>query len=234
MPRVRHGLLAAIDRAALITDVFGGAALARRLADPAVVLGIRQDGEPPDPVRPQARRGGLQGGRLEEARRRLGRARHEEAVRHGAHLARRRDEPDGDGRRRGGRRRTGARSGSRRRSSACRRPSSSRTGCVRATSRRPRSTSTSGSTRTSIRCSARPRSSKGGSNITGIQDVALDRDLDQGPRAGHARGPQAAFKKLQARLVDKNYLLPIVFRERARRARRPGPGTGRPGARRPQ
>ena len=54
--------------------------------------------------------------------------------------------------------------------------------------------------------------SKGGSNISGIQDVALDRDLIKARAPGTLEARRSAFKKLQARLVDKNYLLPIVFR----------------------
>ena len=54
---------------------------------------------------------------------------------------------------------------------------------------------------------------KGGWNFSGIQDVALDRDLI------HARSPaseaarKAAYAKLQARLVAKDYILPLAFRD---------------------
>ena len=52
----------------------------------------------------------------------------------------------------------------------------------------------------------------GGSNISGIQDIALDRILIKARAPGTIEARRAAFNKLQTRLVDKNYLLPIAFR----------------------
>ncbi len=53
---------------------------------------------------------------------------------------------------------------------------------------------------------------KGGSNVSGIQDVALDRALNRARAPGTLAARQAAFSKLQTRLAEKNYLLPIAFR----------------------
>jgi ABC-type transport system substrate-binding protein len=52
----------------------------------------------------------------------------------------------------------------------------------------------------------------GGSNLTGIQDVDLDRDLIRARAPGTLTARKAAFSTLQARLADKQYLLPIAFR----------------------
>ena len=51
----------------------------------------------------------------------------------------------------------------------------------------------------------------GGSNLTGIQDVALDRDLIRARAPGTLAARKAAFSVLQARLADKQYVLPIAF-----------------------
>lgn len=53
---------------------------------------------------------------------------------------------------------------------------------------------------------------KGGSNVSGIQDVALDRALNRARTPGTLAARKAAFSKLQTRLAEKNYLLPIAFR----------------------
>ncbi len=52
----------------------------------------------------------------------------------------------------------------------------------------------------------------GGSNVSGIQDVDLDHDLIAARAPGTLAARKAAFSKLQKRLADKNYLLPIAFR----------------------
>jgi ABC-type transport system substrate-binding protein len=52
-----------------------------------------------------------------------------------------------------------------------------------------------------------------GSNITGIQDVALDRDLVKARAPGTLAARKAAFSRLQVRLTDRNYMLPIAFRD---------------------
>ncbi len=52
----------------------------------------------------------------------------------------------------------------------------------------------------------------GGSNIAGIQDLALDHDLVAARAPGTLAARKLAFSKLQSRLADKNYLLPIAFR----------------------
>jgi ABC-type transport system substrate-binding protein len=54
---------------------------------------------------------------------------------------------------------------------------------------------------------------KGGSNVAGIQDVGLDRALIKARAPGTLDARKAAFSKLQTRLADKNYLLPIAFRD---------------------
>jgi ABC-type transport system substrate-binding protein len=54
---------------------------------------------------------------------------------------------------------------------------------------------------------------KGGSNFTGIQDVALDRDLIHARAPGTEAARKAAYRKLQARLVNKSYILPLAFRD---------------------
>ncbi len=53
---------------------------------------------------------------------------------------------------------------------------------------------------------------KGGSNVSGIQDVALDRDLNRARAPGTLEARKAAFSRLQQRLTSKTYLLPIAFR----------------------
>ncbi len=68
----------------------------------------------------------------------------------------------------------------------------------------------------------------------GIQDVGLDRALIKARAPGTLEARKAAFSKLQTRLADKNYLLPIAFRDELVVLSRPGPGTGHPRARRPQ
>jgi ABC-type transport system substrate-binding protein len=54
---------------------------------------------------------------------------------------------------------------------------------------------------------------KGGSNVAGIQDVALDRDLNRARAPGTLAARRAAFSRLQQRLTSKTYLLPIAFRD---------------------
>ncbi len=54
---------------------------------------------------------------------------------------------------------------------------------------------------------------KGGSNITGIQDVALDRDLIKARAPGTLAARKAAFSRLQVRLTARTYMLPIAFRD---------------------
>ncbi len=54
---------------------------------------------------------------------------------------------------------------------------------------------------------------KGGSNFSGIQDVALDRDLIHARAPGSEAARKAAYTKLQARLVAKDYILPLAFRD---------------------
>ncbi len=54
---------------------------------------------------------------------------------------------------------------------------------------------------------------KGGSNFTGIQDVNLDRDLIHARAPGTDAARKAAYAKLQARLASKNYILPLAFRD---------------------
>ena len=75
---------------------------------------------------------------------------------------------------------------------------------------------------------------KGGSNVSGIQDVALDRDLIQARAPGTLEAPQG--RRSEAPGAPGRQELPPADRlpRRARRARRPGPGTGRPRARGPQ
>lgn len=52
-----------------------------------------------------------------------------------------------------------------------------------------------------------------GSNITGIQDVALDRSLIKARAPGSQSARKAAFSRLQLLLAERNYLLPIAFRD---------------------
>ena len=54
---------------------------------------------------------------------------------------------------------------------------------------------------------------EGGSNVTGIQDVALDHDLTAARAPGTLDQRKRAFATLQARLADRQYLLPIYFRD---------------------
>ncbi len=54
---------------------------------------------------------------------------------------------------------------------------------------------------------------KGGSNVTGIQDVGLDRDLIRARAPGTDAARKAAYATLQARLVAKDYILPLAFRD---------------------
>ena len=51
-----------------------------------------------------------------------------------------------------------------------------------------------------------------GSNISGIQDVALDRDLIRARAPGSETARRAAYSKLQQRLAERTYILPIAFR----------------------
>ena len=54
---------------------------------------------------------------------------------------------------------------------------------------------------------------EGGSNLSGIQDVALDHDLKAARAPGTLDERKRAFATLQARLADRQYVLPIVFRD---------------------
>jgi ABC-type transport system substrate-binding protein len=51
-----------------------------------------------------------------------------------------------------------------------------------------------------------------GSNISGIQDVGLDRDLIRARAPGSEAARRAAYSRLQTRLVERTYVLPIAFR----------------------
>ena len=53
---------------------------------------------------------------------------------------------------------------------------------------------------------------RGGSNFTGIQDVSLDRALNKARAPGSLAARKAAFSLLQTRLVSRDYMLPIAFR----------------------
>ncbi len=53
----------------------------------------------------------------------------------------------------------------------------------------------------------------GGSNVTGIQDVELDRLLTAARAPGTLEQRRRASSALQARLADRQYVLPIVFRD---------------------
>lgn len=53
----------------------------------------------------------------------------------------------------------------------------------------------------------------GGSNISGIQDVRLDRLLRAARAPGTLEQRKGAFAALQKRLVERNYLLPIFYRD---------------------
>jgi peptide/nickel transport system substrate-binding protein len=53
----------------------------------------------------------------------------------------------------------------------------------------------------------------GGSNLTGIQDVDLDRLLTAARAPGTLDQRKHAFAALQVRLADRNYVLPIAFRD---------------------
>lgn len=54
---------------------------------------------------------------------------------------------------------------------------------------------------------------RGGSNFSGIQDVALDRYLVKARAPGTGAARKAAYAKLQERLVAKGYILPLAFRD---------------------
>ncbi len=54
---------------------------------------------------------------------------------------------------------------------------------------------------------------RGGSNFSGIQDVALDRYLVKARAPGTEAARKAAYAKLQERLVAKRYILPLAFRD---------------------
>ncbi|MEA2538491.1 MAG: peptide/nickel transport system substrate-binding protein [Chloroflexota bacterium] len=59
---------------------------------------------------------------------------------------------------------------------------------------------------------ASTQATSAGSNISGIQDVLLDRDLIRARAPGSDTARKAAYSKLQQRLVDRTYILPIAFR----------------------
>ncbi|MDP9482182.1 MAG: ABC transporter substrate-binding protein [Chloroflexota bacterium] len=59
---------------------------------------------------------------------------------------------------------------------------------------------------------ASTQATSAGSNISGIQDVALDRDLVRARAPGTEAVRRAAYSKLQTRLVARTYILPIAFR----------------------
>ena len=59
---------------------------------------------------------------------------------------------------------------------------------------------------------ASTQATSAGSNISGIQDVALDRDLNRARAPGSEGARMAAYSKLQQRLVERTYILPIAFR----------------------
>jgi ABC-type transport system substrate-binding protein len=59
---------------------------------------------------------------------------------------------------------------------------------------------------------ASTQATSAGSNISGIQDVALDRDLNRARAPGGEDARKAAYSRLQKRLVERTYILPIAFR----------------------
>jgi ABC-type transport system substrate-binding protein len=60
---------------------------------------------------------------------------------------------------------------------------------------------------------ASTQATRAGSNISGIQDVGLDRALIKARAPGTEAARMAAYSKLQARLFERNYILPIAFRQ---------------------
>lgn len=60
---------------------------------------------------------------------------------------------------------------------------------------------------------ASTQATSAGSNISGIQDVGLDRDLIRARAPGSETVRRAAYSKLQERLVERTYILPIAFRD---------------------
>ena len=137
---------------------------------------------------------GPQERRLEAARRRLGVAGHEDAVRDGADRSGRRVEPDRDGGGRGG---GGRLAGVRLPDEGD--PSVRRPQFVGDRLRLGKFQSAAIDVNIGLDPDLYPllgstQVAKGGSNVGGIQDVALDRDLNRGPRAGHARGAQGRLQ----------------------------------------
>jgi ABC-type transport system substrate-binding protein len=59
---------------------------------------------------------------------------------------------------------------------------------------------------------ASTQATSAGSNISGIQDVALDRDLIKARAPGTEVVRKAAYSTLQKRLFERTYILPIAFR----------------------
>ena len=114
-PTVRHGLLAAIDRARIVEAVFGGAAT--RADSPIPPSSWAFDRKASRIVRHDLKRAtaDLKAAGWKRLRRRLGRAGDEDTVRDGADRARRRVEPDRQWPSRRRWRPTGGRSASRRR-----------------------------------------------------------------------------------------------------------------------
>jgi ABC-type transport system substrate-binding protein len=59
---------------------------------------------------------------------------------------------------------------------------------------------------------ASTQATRAGSNVSGIQDVGLDRDLNRARAPGSEDARKAAYSNLQKRLVERTYILPIAFR----------------------
>lgn len=60
---------------------------------------------------------------------------------------------------------------------------------------------------------ASSQATRGGSNYSGIQDGALDTLLEAARAPGTVEVRKAAYAALQARLAERQYLLPVAFRE---------------------
>lgn len=60
---------------------------------------------------------------------------------------------------------------------------------------------------------ASTQATRGGSNYSGIQDGALDTLLEAARAPGTDEARKAAYAALQVRLAERNYLLPVAFRE---------------------
>ena len=60
---------------------------------------------------------------------------------------------------------------------------------------------------------ASTQATRGGSNYSGIQDAALDALLEAARAAGTEEARKAAYAALQVRLAERQYLLPVAFRE---------------------